>query len=81
MTLYLIISLAVLTQIALKGSRMLLSLYALDLGADCKRTGTEIEGVQRQQHAAALECDLRQYRQGNNQVEGHAGLQPLDGAA
>lgn len=33
MTLYLIISLAILTQIALKGSRMLLSLYALDLGA------------------------------------------------
>lgn len=33
MTLYLFISLAMLTQIALKGSRMLLSLYALDLGA------------------------------------------------
>ena len=33
MTLYLFVSLAMLTQIALKGSRMLLSLYAIDLGA------------------------------------------------
>ena len=33
MTLYLFISLAMLNQIALKGSRMLLSLYAIDLGA------------------------------------------------
>ena len=33
MTLYLIVVLAVLNQIALKGSKMLLSLYAIDLGA------------------------------------------------
>ena len=33
MTLYLFVSLAMLNQIALKGSRMLLSLYAIDLGA------------------------------------------------
>ena len=33
MTLYLFVSLAMLMQIALKGSRMLLSLYAIDLGA------------------------------------------------
>lgn len=33
MTLYLFVSLAMLTQIALKGSRMLLSLHAIDLGA------------------------------------------------
>jgi MFS family permease len=33
MNIYLIVSLAILIQIALKGSRMLLSLYAIDLGA------------------------------------------------
>ena len=33
MTLYLFVSLAMFNQIALKGSRMLLSLYAIDLGA------------------------------------------------
>src|SRR5260221_12733213 len=33
MTLYLFVSLAMLNLIALKGSRMLLSLYAIDLGA------------------------------------------------